>query len=648
MEQCIISFLNAINLGIDYLVAILFVLFLAGAVIWYTIGRIRNYINKGEYLFFIALAFIDELNKGEVSEALRKQFEKHKRVLTSQPFVKVEKNESKWIIVDAKKQYLIRKENLTLNVSERKAGKGISKGLFLGVILLVVAAFWGYMIIQFPITMARTVYRQQLEAAASQESNRVVSPQTNEASANQDEPTLEEKITRLSWVFRWILIYLVLPPLFYLSTRKHSGRRGLYTTLVVLTIGLFGWQFEHWVGVVLVSLPIYGILLHLLYHLSQVILPSADPENKKEQHLKFRALLSYMLGMQFPVWITKESAGREFEICIKGNNFSGGVEPGIVWARSHQVAGISAGIEFNQVEGPGIIFTKTYARPVALVDLRTQIRIVEFDSITKDGIAFKAIMFAAFVIDFEDWPKKNWRQADLEQMANDIRQNPYLEKGIKIDRKIGSYHYSTARVKSVLSTAGINTNTKDGEAGPVVNWDDWTLKQVENAARQVLSQRTLNELWRPVDNKAGAGALDEIAVQIRKIVEPKLRRTGINLFGCRVVNFNLPEDSPIRKQQIDSWKTLWDQRITAARSEAAAIREEEIEKAHAYAKSEILDAIADSLEKARALDPDLPRHVIALYYIHAIENIVQRQPETDSEEKKARLDSIKSYLLYNQ
>jgi hypothetical protein len=541
MEQRIISFLDSINLGIDYLVAILFVLLLGGAFIRYTIGRMQSYIKKGD-----------------------------------NPI----------------------------------------KGIFLGVIMLVEMVIFGYAILWFPMTMEKAV------------------------------------LTRFDWtiraeVFRWSFIFLIVPPYFYLTTRKYSGTRGLYTMLVVLAIGLFGWQFERWIGIALVSLPIYCILLYLIYHLAQVVLPSSHPEDKKERTNKFMALFTYILGAQFPVWIAKESAGREFEMRIKGNNFSGGIEPGIVWTRSHQVAGISAGIEFTLVKGPGIIFTKIYDRPVALVDLRTQIRTVEFDAITKDGIAFKAFMFTAFVIDFEDWPKKTWKQAELEQMAGDIRQNPYLEKGIKIDRKIGSYHYSTARVKSVLSTAGINNNPKDGEVGDV-NWDDWVLKQAENAARQVLSQRTTDELWRPVDDKAGSGALDEISVQIRKIIEPKLRRTGITLFGCRVVNFTLPEDSPIRKQQIDSWKSLWDQRITAALSEAAAIQKEEIKKAHAYAKSEILGAIAESIEKARAVNPALPRHVIALYYIHAIENVVQRRPNAVSEEEKERLDMIKSYLLYNE
>jgi hypothetical protein len=539
----ILSFLDAINLGVDYLVTILFTALLVAVVIWYTVGKVRSYSNKGD----------DPV-----------------------------------------------------------------KGIFLGVVMLVEMAFLGFAIIWFPLIMKNAAH------------------------------------ARFDWsinaaIFRWVMVFMVIPLTVYASTRKYSRWRGFFTALVIIGIALFGWQFEQWIGVFFIAFPIYGIMLYLIFHLAQVVLPSSNGADKKERTNKFMALCTYLLGVQFPVWIAGKSAGREFDNRINGNNFSGGVEPGIVWTHSHQVAGISTGITFNQVEGPGIIFTKAYERPIALVDLRTQIRTSDFDAITKDGIAFNPVIFAAFVIDFEDWPKKDWKRTELEQMREDFRQNPTLEKGMNVDHKVGSYHYSTARVKSVLSIAGINTNPKEGEAGPTINWDDWAIKQIENAARQVLSQRTMNELWRPVDDQAGKGALDEIAVEIRKIVEPKLRRLGIKLFASRVVNFNLPKDSPIRKQQIDSWISIWDQRIFTVHSEAEAIREEELQKAQAYAKSEILDAIADSIEKARAGDKDspLPRHVIALYYIHAIEQIVQKQPAAGSQEAKERLDMVKTFLLYN-
>jgi len=605
-------FFDGFNLGMDYLIARLLICLLIVGGLWYTINRIGNYIRKRE---------------------------------------------------------------------------NPARGIFLGVIMFVEIAFVGYAIIQFPITMAKAVSRSLAETPNQATPTETVPAQTQitptpttptqtqttptpliptqtqttlpipaqtevpstitpPAQAAPNETSLEKKITQLSWTFRWILLFLFFPPYIYFVTRKYSGPRGLFTTFIILAISYFGWLFEGWIGILLISFPIYTVLLYLLYYLAQVVLPSAHPEDKKERWNKFMALFTYLLGAQFPVWIAKESAGRDFEIRIKGNNFSGGIEPGIVWTHSHQVAGISSGIEFTQVEGPGIIFTKIFDRPISLVDLRPQIRTVDFEAITKDGIAFKAVIFSVFVIDFEDWPKKDWKLPELERMAADLRQNPFLEKGIRVDRKIGSYWYSTARVKSILSTAGINTNPKDGEAGPTVYWDEWAFKQIENAARQVLSQRNMDELWRPLENREGAGALDEIASEIKRIVESKLRRTGINLYACRVVNFEIPEN--IQKQLIGSWKAVWDQRITAAISDAAAIEAEEIEKAHAFAKSEILDAIADSIEKARAVNPALPRHVIALYYLHALEEIVQKRPTPGSKEATERLNMVKSYLLYNQ
>jgi hypothetical protein len=223
-----------------------------------------------------------------------------------------------------------------------------------------------------------------------------------------------------------------------------------------------------------------------------------------------------------------------------------------------------------------------------------------------------------------------------------------LKEGARLDRRLSSYPYSTARVKSILGTVGVHSSPADGRPGEAVHWDEWALKQIENAARQVLSQRSLDQLWRPVDDGPGKSALDEIAAEVRKIADRELRRAGLSLFAGRVVNYAVPADHPIRRQQIDTWRSVWEQRITAARAEAEAASKEEIEKAHAFAKSEILDAIADSVQKARAEDKELPRHVIALYFIHAIEEYIQRQPDQGGPEARDRLEMVKQYLLYNQ
>jgi hypothetical protein len=538
----IISFLNAINTGINYIAAVVFIFFLFYLVVNYSIRKISGYIKKGE---------------------------------------------------------------------------GPGKGVFLGIISLIEAIIFGYFIVWLPILMERFV------------------------------------LQRMDWiikaqVFRWVFLYLTLPLLVYFLTRRNSRLRGLYVTEAVLTIGLVGWLYERWLGVIFISIPIYFILIFLIFRLAQVVLPASDPSDPGERWPKFRALLFYFLGLQFPVWVARDSVAREFDKRIPGSASSRDYQPGIIWTYSHQVAGISTGSTFDQVEGPGIIFTKAHRQPVALVDLRTQARSSTIDATTRDGITFQAVLFTSFAIDPEDWPKKSWKKNDIMRMREDLRKNPALAKGIKVDRRIGNFWYSTARVKSVLSTVGYDPHPRDPEASPIVYWDDWTVRQVENAARQILSQRAVDELWRPVDNQAGTSALDEIAEKVRSIVEPELRRVGITLVTCRVINFTIPEKSPVREQQIASWKTIWDQRISAVLSDAAAVRQDEIEKAHAYAKSEVLDAIADSIEKARAESPDLPRHVIALYYINALEEIVRKQPESATQEDRERVEIWKQLLLNNQ
>jgi hypothetical protein len=375
-------------------------------------------------------------------------------------------------------------------------------------------------------------------------------------------------------------------------------------------------------------------------------MPFSDPEDPKEKWRRFLAFLWYVIGTQHPFWMAKDRVARENEKRIDGNLLLELFKPGIAWSYSHQVMGISAGTNFKNVEGPGLFFIEGPCRLFALADLRRQIRTAELDTTTRDGVPIRVIVFTEFKIDHEDWPKKGWKTEDGKQLAEEIKINPLLADILRIDRKNGNFPYSTARVKSVLSTEGINTTPPSGENDEAFFWDEWVLMQIQNAARQVVSQRDLDQMWKPVDNEPKTSALDEMAKKIEKLVEPLLRRVGIQLLGARIVDFSIDKSSPIAKRQIDSWKTLWSQKITAAMAEAEAVEKEEIEKAHAYAKSALLDAIADSIQKARLEHVDLPRHVIALYYIHAIEEYIQKRPDSSgNKDTKESIEALKQFLM---
>ena len=79
-----------------------------------------------------------------------------------------------------------------------------------------------------------------------------------------------------------------------------------------------------------------------------------------------------------------------------------------------------------------------------------------------------------------------------------------------------------------------------------------------------------------------------------------------------------------------------------------AIYREEVEKAHAYAKSALLETIAESLDNARRINTKLPRHVIAQYYIYALNEYIRKQPGLNAEEIEARVKNLQQILLFSR
>lgn len=440
---------------------------------------------------------------------------------------------------------------------------------------------------------------------------------------------------------RWVVLYVTLVPLWLSQTGKTGRPRSLYAVLIVLTVLWLGWQYQGWIGILLIALPILFIFYHVIEKLAQVILPASDPEDPAERRQKTMALLMYMIGMQYPFWLAGKKAAREFEKRIDGNTSNDYGRPGLAWTWPHQVLGLSRGIEFIKVCGPGTVFTGQYETPVALVDLRRQFRTSVVEAITKDGLNVPAKVFMAFAIDHEKWPREEWSRAFSARIRHTFA------TGLEPDHTAGSYPYSSSRVRSALTTAGLNTSPQDGEKQEF-HWDEWVVKQIEHATRQVLSERSLDELWCPRNDGQGVSAQDEMAVDISRLVAPQLTAVGVNLLAARIINFEFEENSQVARQNIKTWSAYWEQQVIEAQADAEAIYREEIEKAHAFSKSVLLDAIAEGMNAARNKRADLPRHVIAQYYVHALEEYIKRQPGLDIAAAKKRVEEMRNILFYNQ
>jgi hypothetical protein len=303
------------------------------------------------------------------------------------------------------------------------------------------------------------------------------------------------------------------------------------------------------------------------------------------------------------------------------------------------------------VDGPGIVFTGRSERPFEVVDLRKQSRSSDINAISKDGILFKATLLASFAIDRQDWSS--------EEYDHLRRANLLLVGGKAPDYVKGSYPFSRLRVRAALGTTGINTSLPDSET-PEIHWDDWALSQIEEAARHVLSQRSLDELWQPKSDMPGATAPGEISDEIKKRVSLPLQASGIRLDTVRIVDFLFTEqkkegdkeekqkeiykeEDKISQRLIETWSADWEQQRQQTLTEGDAEAERLQQEARVYAHSFLLTVIAESMRKVRNLLPKYAPYVIAMSFVGAMEELIQKQPEK-GEELLASIRGIKQRI----
>jgi len=414
----------------------------------------------------------------------------------------------------------------------------------------------------------------------------------------------------------WLILWSVPPAGIYLLTRRHSGRRGLHTALWHVFILFLGWLLGRSWGLLLFSLPLLGIFYFYLHQAALVTLPASQPEDREENRLRARILRFYAWGMQSAMYVVADHAGRKVERRIAGPIARGFGAPGLLWMRSHQVAGITSGVEFRRVDGPGVVYLNRLERPFQIVDLRNQLRVSTLDVTSQDGISYKAILFMAFRLDREEWSDPLYQAI--------CKENPLLERARRPARRNSTYPYSPLRVQAVLSRTGIKTH---GGEQTTLHWDEWVVSQVEEVARQELHRHPINYFWQTAGGVTQA--LEDIAHAITNQAGQRLRPAGVHLLTARVVNFRFSDQTEkeidsISQQQIESWKSVWERKREEllARSEAEAARMQQ--EAWAYAQSLLLTSIAEGFERVKQLHPDLPSSAIALLFLSAIQDYLTR------------------------
>lgn len=350
---------------------------------------------------------------------------------------------------------------------------------------------------------------------------------------------IETLESTLPWALAIVLLFVLL--LIYGSTHKNSGFRGVVTYLGHLIVFGLGWLLGKWAGILLISFPILLFYYYLLFHLAMVVVPVATPENWRERWLRFLYFLWYQWGFQYPAFVVTDAAGRNIEQRIRGNPFGKTFAPGLFLASSHQVVGLTRGITFSGIQGPGVVFTNALEFPMGAVDLRTQLRTSWINVVSSDGIPYKALLFTAFAVDKEKWDYISYLRA---------LQKSNLYKGWEEpDYTKGSYPFSKPRLRALFSMIGVNIASDTLQN--VVNWDEGVVHQIEQIAREVLSRRRLNELWLTKNNVEEANVFNDIAAEIKEGCSFLLQQRGVRLYTARVVNLDFVEKSIKAKESYE-------------------------------------------------------------------------------------------------
>jgi len=447
-----------------------------------------------------------------------------------------------------------------------------------------------------------------------------------------------------AWIFssvRWAYLLGIFFLIAYLAGREHGKTRWKLSAIIHIAIIVFGWLLNRWVGIVCVSLPLLAAYYASLYDLALIVMPASNPEDRAEQKKRRNAFISYTRGIQSPMTVVDGHAWKKQDPRITGDitwSFSDlplplikklDWRPGLIWTRSHQVVAVSGGTRFKRVDGPGVVFTGKLERLDQVFDLRLQLRTREIDVISKDGIRFIARYFTGFRIDNEEWKK---------EIYDSVRpMNPHLRGADKLSHTEGSFPFSHPRVQATLGM----TSTKAVTGDPTIYWDQWAVNVVEDQTRKVLSQKNLDEMWRPANDQKYANALDVIADEIKKNSELILRGAGILLVVARVVNFKFPSANEhvdeISKQQIATWGSEWERKRANILAEAQAESDRAQQEARAYAESLLLNSIAEGLQKTHEINPNLPRFVIAMRFLSALQDYVHKQPVEGKEGEEIQL-----------
>jgi hypothetical protein len=243
--------------------------------------------------------------------------------------------------------------------------------------------------------------------------------------------------------------------------------------------------------------------------------------------------------------------------------------------------------DFPRVVGSGIAFLERYETIRDIIDLRPQIKEIETDAWTKDGIKLKIHIHLECQI----------------QSSKDTESSQESEKRI--------YPFYATAVQAAVETAAVRLD-KDGQPEKY-DWVAGVCGNIEGHIRLHVYGHTIDQLLRgetynqPKPEIAQQNFLEDekektatqlLSTELRDLIQVRVNK-DIERLGARLINLQIikvDKSIIVDQQWAENWSAEWKSinAITAGAAEAYKIRI--LEKAHAEAQKDMILAISESLE----------------------------------------------------
>jgi regulator of protease activity HflC (stomatin/prohibitin superfamily) len=424
-----------------------------------------------------------------------------------------------------------------------------------------------------------------------------------------------------SVLFLWVLLSLGLCALLALWLRR-------WLLGAILTAAWFGWYVAGLLSatdrevIFLLSVVPAGLLLvGGLWFVAGYVLPPSPHSTRRKA---FRTLLTYILGTNYRYYQLEDVPEEDRRLAKRAEARvklppSGPLPimgPGLVSTGSDHAVVISDGLRFKGVQGPGLVLTGAWDRPVQTIDLRQQLRVFTVEALTKDGIGVEVKVFVPFQID---------------------RGESSLELGKPIPY----------RKQAVFKAHLAQRLEHSPDAVTECRWDDLPAIVGRRALQRILATFTFDELYQPYEIPGQQQSpRSEIVNLLRQEMDEALMEVGIQILGVGIDNL-LPQDADtVLRQRIESWQARWARDITLIEADGQSERMRMVEEARAEAQSSLILALGRRLEELSVIDQAIPAKEIATWFLETLQEMT-RQPLVQqllSQEATAMMDYVKSRI----